>query len=703
MGTGNTGEVFLTNAPTTANTYWRLFHGGTNSSFERGQLFAEPGNSTFNINAPQSHLLFHTLTRRRARINGKVTTHMGPGDPFLNITRDGFMMLSGQADAYVNTASRAPFSRLHLVDDETQILNPVVYAQEHGYRPWQKNGITFTGNSDQGYIGHKYKGNDNTDFVVQWSDNPESSPYGTDRMKFVFTTRYDPGTPRGAATYDGVEAMRFWPKEDLEVNVGVGDFAPPSIGDPTERLDILDGRLRIRMLPDDDEADAEFKVMVVDDSSDPIERGVVKWKDLSLIGGGCSSGWTLNGTDAVTAYDGNPCPPLAADRVGIGATFPLLGKLHVEHDGSGGTAHNGIYTKVVGGTSANAIETETFGATGTNRGVFAKATGGSNAMGVIGSAVHGTINNMSGQFHANNGQYATGVEAVAAGASGFNIGTKSNASYGDVAYGISASALFGSSHNYAVRGSVSNLDADPWAGYFIGDVYGSGGLLTPSDAQLKQNIAELEGGLDVILSLQPKSYSYRTEEFAVMSLPDGPQAGLLAQDVEAVLPTLVRSVHQPAELDSVGQEISASIDFKAVKMEGVIPYLVASIQAQQAMIAELQERVESCCAAQDGMTPHGSDHGGISPQELLKEQKLRIIPNPVANITRLEYFVPAAGKVSLELSSSDGKPLMNLRQEIAQEGEHTYFWNTTGMAAGTYLCTYVLDGHIVVQRAIKVD
>ncbi len=46
---------------------------------------------------------------------------------------------------------------------------------------------------------------------------------------------------------------------------------------------------------------------------------------------------------------------------------------------------------------------------------------------------------------------------------------------------------------------------------------------------------------------------------------------------------------------------------------------------------------------------------------------------------------------------------MNLRQEIAQEGEHTYFWNTTGMAAGTYLCTYVLDGHIVVQRAIKVD
>lgn len=35
-----------------------------------------------------------------------------------------------------------------------------------------KTGITFTGNSDQAYIGQRYYGNDSTDLVFQWSDNP---------------------------------------------------------------------------------------------------------------------------------------------------------------------------------------------------------------------------------------------------------------------------------------------------------------------------------------------------------------------------------------------------------------------------------------------------------------------------------------------------------------------------------------------------
>ena len=115
LGTGSTPEVFRTNAPTTANTYWRMFQGGLAGQYERGQLFAEPAKDDFNMNSPNGHLLFHTINVRRARINGKLTTPMGPGNPFPNITRDGFMVLSGQADAFVNPVNRAPFSRLHLI------------------------------------------------------------------------------------------------------------------------------------------------------------------------------------------------------------------------------------------------------------------------------------------------------------------------------------------------------------------------------------------------------------------------------------------------------------------------------------------------------------------------------------------------------------------------------------------------------------
>jgi hypothetical protein len=87
----------------------------------------------------------------------------------------------------------------------------------------------------------------------------------------------------------------------------------------------------------------------------------------------------------------------------------------------------------------------------------------------------------------------------------------------------------------------------------------------------------------------------------------------------------------------------------------------------------------------------------------LKEQRLLVVPNPVADLTTLEYYVPQAGQVSLQVSTSDGKPLATLRQEQAEPGAYSYLWNTTKLAAGTYLCTYLLDGAVVVQRAVKVQ
>lgn len=170
-GTSVTPEVFRTIAPTTGNTFWRMFQGGTTAGFERGQLFAVPGQNHFNINAPNGHFQLHTQSVQRMRLNGNLTGSIGS---FTTINRDGFLLLSGQPNAFVDANSRAPFTRLHLIDSVGAAV-PVNYAQEIGYRPWMRNGITFTGNSDQSYIGQKYGTGDNTDFVIQWSDNPNGS------------------------------------------------------------------------------------------------------------------------------------------------------------------------------------------------------------------------------------------------------------------------------------------------------------------------------------------------------------------------------------------------------------------------------------------------------------------------------------------------------------------------------------------------
>ncbi len=85
---------------------------------------------------------FTTSNVLRAQINERVTYPTLGG--FTNVIADGYTLITGEADAITKVNSRAPFSRLHLVDD-VGAMDPKVYAQEYGFRNWMRNGITFTG------------------------------------------------------------------------------------------------------------------------------------------------------------------------------------------------------------------------------------------------------------------------------------------------------------------------------------------------------------------------------------------------------------------------------------------------------------------------------------------------------------------------------------------------------------------------------
>ncbi|MFZ1333237.1 MAG: hypothetical protein WAR83_13665 [Flavobacteriales bacterium] len=98
-----------------------------------------------------------------------------------------------------NLVSR-PHSLLHLAEGVEGNASP------WGYRDWQRNGITFTGNDDHGYIGHRYGEPDVTDMVLQWSDNPGFSR--ADRMRFIFTSEFT-GAPDGMNSLEGSEGM-YW-------------------------------------------------------------------------------------------------------------------------------------------------------------------------------------------------------------------------------------------------------------------------------------------------------------------------------------------------------------------------------------------------------------------------------------------------------------------------------------------------------------
>ncbi|MFN8351606.1 MAG: tail fiber domain-containing protein [Flavobacteriales bacterium] len=155
-------------------------------------------------------------------------------------------------------------------------------------------------------------------------------------------------------------------------------------------------------------------------------------------------------------------------------------------------------------------------------------------------------------------------------------GNGSNESYGgrfvgynsSRAFGVYAEADGGSVNNYGLYAKAPAV-AGSWAGYFSGNVFvaGSGtytGTWLPSDGELKTGVMPIASGLSVVQQLQPSTYAYVPDAAPAMHLPSGMQSGLVAQQLEAVLPHLVQEMELPAELDSAGNVVHSAVTFKAI-------------------------------------------------------------------------------------------------------------------------------------------
>lgn len=608
-------------------------------------------------------LMLRTNAIQRLRLNANQSYTIGA---FGAQAKNGALGLSPNNTLWVN--GPGPFSRLHLHDGTTSVL-------QSPYRPWMDNGITFTTNSDQMYIGHKVEsGSDQTSAVIQWGDN-DGAPVGPDVLKFLFASAYTGGT-YGVGGLNARELGRFHPQGFF----GLGDWQSAGL-QPLERLDLLHGRIKVRQLPTDPAANTMTKVLVVDDSS-PFspEYGVVKWRDVSTLGG-CSSGWSLNGSNAVTAFDGNPCPPQTAHFVGIGLNNPVA-KLDVIKDGPAGTFDYGMRLRVATTTAyKSGLDLSILTSGAVSWGYRAKVEGATINYGMDIAAGHGVSGGavIGGQFFAGGG-------GVTANDNVRGISTGSNGSTGG---------------------------GSGWAIWAEGKAFlSSGTLWSSSDEQLKQDVQDLDRAeaLDKLLAIETKSYSFDSDQYGFMGLEGGEQRGVLSQQLESVFPDLVRDVHRAGRVDSVGNALEPDVDFKAVNYMGLIPVMIAAIQEQQATItaqnerlAQLEQSMAICCTAVDG-----SDQrmGTIEPDAEGIEgdaRMLSIVPNPFSDPPMVHYTLERNGRMQLLVNSSDGKQLQVLEEGNRSAGQYSYVWRTGNLAAGLYYVTLLLDGEPLVKRAVKVQ
>ncbi|MBK8615373.1 MAG: hypothetical protein IPN85_18375 [Flavobacteriales bacterium] len=123
--------------------------------------------------------------------------------------------------------------------------------------------------------------------------------------------------------------MRLWPKSPTEVNVGIGDFYAAGGGiEPSERLDVLTGKVRIRTLPTDPVNTETNPMAVVVNMTPGTTYGVLEHRPLD----NCE--WNqynapVSTNHVYTAVGGvsSTCPD-DDDRVGVGLFVPTS-KFHV--------------------------------------------------------------------------------------------------------------------------------------------------------------------------------------------------------------------------------------------------------------------------------------------------------------------------------------------------------------------------------------
>jgi hypothetical protein len=101
---------------------------------------------------------------------------------------------------------------------------------------------------------------------------------------------------------------------------------------------------------------------------------------------------------------------------------------------------------------------------------------------------------------------------------------------------------------------------------------------TCSDLRFKTDIERIEGALDKVSNLSGVLFSWRTEGFEDRGFPEGRHYGLIAQEVEDVLPEAVTS---------------APDGEKSIAYSETIPLLIESIKELRAENQGLKERIET--------------------------------------------------------------------------------------------------------------
>ena len=447
---------------------------------------------------------------------------------------------------------------------------------------------------------------------------------------------------------------------------GLGTFGNVGIGNVTMPTQVLDvnGTARLRQMPDtlpdvlitgfeeDTIGDYTLTYLAFTGNNGQVLAGDGTW----VNNGNCE--WNLQtnfgNNDLVMGYTG----ACNEGRVGIGTSTPFLAKAHIFQNQSGiGNPSFGLWSQAEGNT------TEIRGVFGT-----AEATGPNTAGGTIRVA---------------------GVEGLA-------IGTAPNCTYQLV-------GIYGRTN--PIGGSCNNT----LAGLFEGDIQVTG-MLLPSDETLKENVQTIENASDILGQITPRSYTYKTEEFPGLGLASGTHYGVMAQEIEQILPDAVKSTIGTKSFSEDGMTPEEYVEFTGVYYTEFIPLLIQSHKEQEVKINQLQDQVNQladlinqCCSPDAKSNEQGQ---GMNEFEMeitpFKSDLSPNFPNPFERVTQINYAVGCQCEAQIIVFDQLGQQIEVLKSGSTNPGTYSIQWDASNLESGIYFISLLVDGQTFVQQAVKI-
>jgi len=155
----------------------------------------------------------------------------------------------------------------------------------------------------------------------------------------------------------------------------------------------------------------------------------------------------------------------------------------------------------------------------------------------------------------------------------YSVGTSNN---GRLTFGTFDGSSYSEKMRITATGNVGIGTVSPTYKLDVQGQVASNGTVLTSDAKFKKNLLPILAPLDKVLNMTGLTYEWKTDEYKDKGFSKGRHYGVIAQDIEKVLPEVV---------------VTNSKGEKSVAYTEIIPVMIEAIKEQQKMIEQQQKQL----------------------------------------------------------------------------------------------------------------